>query len=211
MQVPIVFFDCDGVLTLDSLWSKLHKAVGLPEDLDKKWFDEYYSGTIDYRKWVQNIEDFYRKQKLYKTLFNKTLSKITINSEAKEIVHYLKKKDIKVGIISSGIDYYVEKVAKMLGVDFWKANATFHFDNKGFFSKIDYVTDDPTTKVLQIKEICSLLNVKPTETIFIGDSANDLKAFEFTSNGVLYKSKNEAYRKKAWKTVESLLELKDLV
>lgn len=210
MKAKVVFFDCDGVLTLDTLWPKLHNAVGLPKNLDTKWFNEYYSGEINFVTWVKNIEDYYRKKKLTKELFERTLNQITINEEAFQITNYLKKRKIKTAIISSGIDYYVKKVAKKLKVDYWRSNASFHFGKKGIFTHMDCYIDDPTAKVIQIREICSLLKVKPTETIFVGDSANDLKAFELTQHGVLYRSEEEKYKKKAWKIINNLKEIKNM-
>src|SRR3972149_4287475 len=103
MKPLIIFFDCDGVLVTDPLWPKLHRAVGLPIDLDKKWYGEFYAGQISNEQWVKNLTDFYRKQRLNKKLFEKTLSDIKINPEAYEIIKYLKSKKIKTAIISSGI------------------------------------------------------------------------------------------------------------
>lgn len=208
MKFKVVFFDCDGVLTLDPLWPKLHAAVGLPKKLDKKWFNNYYSGKIDFMTWVKNIEDFYRVKKLNKELFEKTLNQITMNEEALQITQHFKKRKIKIAIISSGIDYYVKKVADILKVDYWRSNASFHFDRKGTFTHMDCYIDDPSAKVIQVKEICSLLEIKPTETIFVGDSANDLAAFELTKHGVLYGNEKEEYKEKAWKIIKNLNELK---
>ena len=102
-------------------------------------------------------------------------------------------------------------MAKILGVDYWRSNASFHFDKEGIFTHMDCYTDDPSAKVIQIKEICSLLKVRPTETIFVGDSVNDLAAFELTKHGVLYRSKKREYKKKAWRRITSLLTLKGMI
>lgn len=41
MKFKLVFFDCEGVLTNDNLWARLHSAIGLPKSLDDKWYSEY--------------------------------------------------------------------------------------------------------------------------------------------------------------------------
>ena len=211
MKPPIIFFDCDGVLVSDPLWPKLHKTIGLNDDLDKKWWDEYYGGVITNEQWVKNVADFYRKKKLDKKLFEKVLSEIKFNPEAFEIFNYLKEQKILTAIISSGIDYYIKKVAKVLNPDYWRANATFHFDKKGLFTHWDYLTDDNRTKVIQVNEICEELKIKPTETIFVGDTDNDLEAFKLTKHGVLYKGKNEKHIEFAWMTIDNLMEIKDII
>lgn len=76
---------------------------------------------------------------------------------------------------------------------------------------MDCYIDDQTAKVIQIREICPLLKVKPTETIFVGDSRNNLEAFKLTQHGILYKSKKEEYKKKAWKMIKGLIDLKKII
>lgn len=211
MKPPIVFFDCDGVLITDPLWPKLHQAVGLPDELDRKWWNEYYSGKISNDQWIKNVAGFYRRKKLSKKIFTKVLSDIRYNPEAIEIINFLKSQKIMTAIISSGIDFYIKKAGEVFNVDFWRANATFHFDKNGLFTNWDFLTDDAETKVIQIKEICEELDINPTDTLFVGDTDNDLKAFELTRHGILYKGKNPAHKKIAWKLIDNLMEIKDLV
>jgi len=211
MQPKIIFFDCDGVLVTNLLWPNLHKVIGLSDELDRKWWNEYYSGVITNDQWVKNISNFYKKKKLDKKLFEKTLSDIEFNPEAFEIFNYLKEKKILIAIISSGIDFYLKKVAKALRPDYWRANATFHFNNKGLFTHWDYITDDDQTKVIQIEEICAELKIKPTATLFVGDFNNDLKAFKLTQHGILYKGKNPEHSKIAWKSINNLMEIKEIL
>ena len=211
MKPPIVFFDCDGVLVNDPLWPKLHTAIGLSEELDLQWFNQYYSGEITNEQWVNNLTDFYRKQKLSKKLFNEIIGEPKIEIQAWEIIQYLKDNKILTAIISSGIDKYVERVAKNLGTDYWRANATFHFDRNDLFTNFSYLTDDSTTKVIQVEEICRKLNIKPTATLFVGDSDNDLGAFKLTQHGILYRGKKEDHKILAWKTINNLMEIKDII
>jgi len=212
MKFKLVFFDCDGVLLIGRVpWQRLHRAVGLPDGLDEKWFQEYYSGKINSRQWIKNIENFYLKKGLTRFVFEKTLSQLDINPEAYSLVDYLKKRKIKTAIISSGIDYYVKKVAKKLGIDLWRTNYTFSFKKDGKLKQINYLDCDEKTKVIQTKEICRKFKIKPTETLFVGDSINDLEAFKLTKHGVLYKTEDDSYKKFAWKTIKNLEEIKDFL
>lgn len=210
-MVKLVFFDCDGVLAFGKPWPRLNRVVGIPEELTIKWWQDYYSGKLGYKEWVKRVEDIYLKRGLTRPVFEKTLKQCTINPEAYPLVRYLKTKKIKTAVISSGIDAYVRPVAEKLGLDFWRANYTFTFNKKGEFVRFNYRAPDEKAKVIEIKEICQKLKIKPTQTIFVGDSVNDLEAFKFTQHGVLYQTENDGYKKVAWKTINNLLEVKDLL
>jgi len=209
MKFKLVFFDCDGVLLIEAIpWKRLHRAAGLSEEQDEKWFNEYYSGKISYKQWVKNVEEIYIKNGMNRSLFKKTLSLHEINPEIYSLLDFLEKRKIKTAIISSGIDEYVKPVARELGIELCRTNYSFDFDKNGKLKKINYLNSDKKSKVIQIKEICRKFKIKPTETLFIGDSINDLEAFKLTKHGVLYKNDFEGYKKFAWKTIKNLGEIK---
>jgi phosphoserine phosphatase len=211
MKFKLVFFDCDGVLNRDESWIRLHRAVGIPEELDTRWFNEYFSGKISNVRWIMNIESYYLQRGLTRSLFEKTLSEFEIDLEAYSLIDYLKERKIKTAVISSGIDFYVKPIAQELGLNFWRANYTFDFDGEGKFKRIDYRGDEEKVKVADIREICQRLKIKPTQTIFVGNSFNDREAFKLTKHGVLYKTEDDDLRKIAWKTIKNLSEIKDLL
>jgi len=211
MKFKLIFFDCDGVLTFSKPWPRLHRVVGIPEKLEQKWFWDYFSGNLGFKQWIKNVEDFYIKKGLTRSLFEKTLKRYTINPEAPPLIKYLKGKKIKTAVVSSGIDYYVKPVAKKLGLDFWRTNYTLTFNKDEKFVGFNYLAPDEKAKVIQIEEICQKLKIKPTKTIFVGDSINDLEAFKFTRHGVLYRTEDDSYEKVAWKTIKNLSEIKGLL
>lgn len=209
--MKIVFFDCDGVLIFGIPWGQMELALGISEKTTAELWKSYYSGKISFKKWNDITEEFYREKKLTKSIYIDNMKKYSINPEARQIIKYLKSQKIKIAIISSGTDTYVKEVAKKLKVNYWRANYRFLFDKKGRFFRMEYGIEDPKAKVQEVKEICKKLKISPTESIFVGDSDNDIAAFKFTKHGVLYKSKNENHKKLAWKTIENLLEIKDII
>ena len=211
MKSKVVFFDCDGVLIFGNPWGTLELALDIPVEFSQRLWNDYYLGKITMDYWNSLVEEMYRGKSLTKAFYQEQMKKFHINPEAYEIIAYLKQKDIKTAIISSGTDYYVKKVAEELRIDFWRANYRFLFDREGKFIKFKYDIEDPKAKVKQVKEICESLGVKPVQTIFVGDSDNDLEAFKLTKHGVLYKSSNEIHKKIAWKTIENLVEIKDII
>lgn len=210
MKFKLVFFDCDGVLLIETIpWKRLHQAGGLSEEQDKKWLNEYYSGKISYEQWIKNIEETYIKNGMNRSLFKKIISLYKINPEIYSLLDFLKEKKIKIAIISGGIDEYIKPVARKLGIELCRTNYSFEFDKNDKLKKINYFYPDKKSKVIEIKEICRRFNIKPIETIFVGDSINDLGAFKLTKHGVLYENENnDCYKKFAWKTIKNLEEIK---
>ncbi|OGH11656.1 MAG: hypothetical protein A3B38_02985 [Candidatus Levybacteria bacterium RIFCSPLOWO2_01_FULL_36_13] len=221
MKPKIVFFDCDGVLISGNAWYRLHRTMGITDSLDKEWAAEYSSGKLTHAQWTQNVVNHYKNNKLTRKIFEDILDakNFLFNKEAGKLIDSIKAQGIDVAIISSGIDYYVKEVAEHFGIEKWRCNAFFDFDEKGNFTNIRFITDDHLAKNIEIKDICKKLNINPEETFYIGDSANDIRAFEFTKHGILYltdfedpwRKVNSDLIKSAWKKVNNLEEVIDII
>lgn len=210
-MIKIIFFDCDGVLTFGSVWEKLEDILQLDKNETSKWVKEYYSGKISFKEWERRVENAYKQAGLTKLQLQKVLEKIEFNPDALDFLKWLNKHhpEIKKGIVSSSVHCYIEKVAEKLKLDFWRANSKLIFDEKGFFQKIKSYAEDPIAKVLHVKEICKLYKVNVRNTIFVGDSYNDIEVFKYTGRGILYKTRDPKLEKFATKRIESFSELED--
>ncbi len=215
MKFKAVFFDCDGVLTDDG-WHKLD-SLFVPEDLDRKWKDEFNKNKLTVENWIKNSSIFYQKSKLDRNLITKIYENVKINPEAPGLFAYLKKKGIKTAVISNGFKYYVEPVATTLEADFWKTNTSIIFDENDVFKKFEFLIEDGhLAKVLPMNNICKNLNIGLEETMFVGDSFADIDAFELTKHGVLYQMKEfetdtKELEKHAWKKIKNLSEIKKFI
>ncbi len=211
MKPKIVFFDCDGVLITSSTWESLLKLSKFPVNENNRLWKQYYSGKLSFKNWIE-IQSGYLRKNLTKHKYQKEIvEKVEINPEASKIVTYLKNKNISIAIISSGEKDYVEATANKLKIKLFRVNTYFRFDKNGKFSKMDFLYDDPISKVIQVKEICKMFKCSPEDTFFVGDSNNDLKAFQLTKHGILYKTKDPDCVKFAWKTIGNLNELKNFI
>ncbi len=208
MKFKIVFFDCDGVLLFGHPLTRLEEKLNIRQFLNKQW-DEFYSGKIKFDDWIRNIEFYYKKAGLTKEKYEEIIDikNYKINKEAEGLIKYLKEKNYQVVIISSGSEKYVSQVANYFEIKYYRINTIFVFDKYGKFVKLGTFGEDSDVKVLQIKEICDLLGADPSEALFIGDSDNDLKAFEYTKHGILYGPSDARLEKSAWKRVDDLREI----
>ena len=210
MKPKIVFFDCDGVLILYNTWQRLYDSIGYTHQENMRMWKAYYSGEITFKEWMDSIIKYFDLH-LTLDIYRQVISKVEINPEAFEITKFLKNQSVPMAIISSGEKQYVNKTAEELGIKDFRVNTVFEFDDNGKFLDMKYGSDDPIAKVEQIKEICAIHKCKPEETFFVGDSDNDLMAFDLTRHGILYKNKTEERTKKAWKTIDNLNEIKSFL
>lgn len=211
MKPKIVFFDCDGVLITSNTWESLLRLVKFPKDENDRLWRQYYFGKLSFKKWAE-IQSVYLRKNLTKQKYQKQIvKKIEINPDAREIITYLKRVNIPIAIISSGEFDYVKAVSDELKIKIFRVNSYFRFDNEGRFIKMDFHHDDPISKVVQVREICKIYNCTPKDTFFVGDSNNDLKAFELTKHGILYKTKDKDCVKFSWKMIENLNEIKNYI
>jgi HAD superfamily phosphoserine phosphatase-like hydrolase len=207
MKTQIVYFDSDGVLTFGNQWVKLHKATNLSQELEKSWFDQYHLGKITFAQWNQLVEDYYKKIGLTKNKFEEVLDlkNYVLNEEAKDLIEFLKQKKIPTAIISGGIDYHIKKVAEYFGIDAWYANTSFEFNESGLVSRLAFFGEATVEKIIAIKNIAFKLNLSTDNSIYVGDSTNDLKAFEYTKRGVLYETKQEGNVRDFWTPLDEKL------
>lgn len=56
-----------------------------------------------------------------------------------------------------------------------------------------------------------MTQIEPEQIVFVGDSSNDLKAFEYTKHRILVGKGNEKLRKAAWKHVDTLKEIESIL
>jgi HAD superfamily phosphoserine phosphatase-like hydrolase len=210
MTPKIVFFDCDGVLINYNTWISILAVNKISVTENDLLYKSYYAGKIPYEKLIEIEIGLLRKNFTRQKYLKDIVAKIELNDGAKEIVDYFKNLNIPLAIISSGEETYVKKVAKTLAIENYRVNTYFKFDKNGRFTKMEYHAEDPVAKVNQVKEICKMYNCSPKETFFVGDSNNDLYAFDLTKHGILYKSKDPDCVKHAWKTIEDLREIKNI-
>lgn len=214
-KFKLIFFDCDGVLTPGNTWVYLHKSVGIPEELNYKWRNDYYTGKITWEEWFKKFEKLYLEKKFNRILMKKVLDNIPMNSEAENLVRKLRKIKFQSAIISGSVDYHVRRVGRLLKIDLWRANTNIIFDEKGNFLKFINRANEVDAKELFVKEICSQFGINPTETLFVGDSINDSRAFKLTKHGVLYnhfgRSEDKMLENYAWKKIKNLEEVESLL
>ncbi|MEM0366748.1 MAG: HAD-IB family phosphatase [Acidilobaceae archaeon] len=211
LKVKLVVFDVDGVLVpIKSSWHFLHSYFDVLEKAEniKRMFDE---GLIDYTKWLELDVKLWieaRNGLVTRDEIMRVLSQIKVDDEAHHVVRWLKRRGVKIALISGGIDLLVSRIAEEIGADIWMANK-LSFDKRGYLIAggipIVGVWKDKAVRIL-----AGSLGINLDNIMFIGDSKWDIPALKIVGYPVAYRddgvlSSIAKYR------VNKLLELIDLI
>jgi len=211
-KIKLVCFDVDGTLAEGNSWQILTAGLGYPPEKVVEFYQKAKSGKLSFeeaeRRYTQMLQE---SGKATKPLIKELFTQVNFRPGAKELITYLKKKGYPIYLISGAIDLYVSHLAKKLRVDGLYANSSLSFDNKGVLQKIHYRERQGELKVEQLRDLVQKLGIKMNETVFVGDSENDLKVFQATGHGIAVHCTNEDLKKIAWKVVDSLEKIKEIL
>ena len=113
---------------------------------------------------------------------------ITLTPGARTLIRTLHKLGHKVGVVSGGFLDVIEPLLNELEIDFYRANKLEITDGKLTGSVLGSIVDK-NGKALALREFASAENVNLSQTIAIGDGANDLGMLELAGLGIAFNAK----------------------
>ena len=125
---------------------------------------------------------------LPETVIDEVRDQITLTPGARTLVRTLKKLHHKVGIVSGGFLEVIEPIAKDLGIDFMSANR-LEIANGKLTGRVLGTIIDRAGKASALREFALLADVDLSDTIAIGDGANDLDMIALAGLGVAFNAK----------------------
>ena len=113
---------------------------------------------------------------------------ITLTNGAKELIETLHKQGHKVGVVSGGFLDVIEPILKNLKIDFYRANKLEIINGK-LTGKTEGAIIDRVAKFSSLQEFAKIEGVELSQTIAIGDGANDLDMIEAAGLGIAFNAK----------------------
>ncbi|GAL77512.1 phosphoserine phosphatase [Algibacter lectus] len=167
----LVCFDMDSTLIQAEVIDKLAELAGVGDEVKAITESAMQGGEIDFN------ESFKQRMKLLKGLSEEVLQDVAVNlpitKGARRLIDTLKSYGFKTAILSGGFTYFGEYLKKELGMDYVYANQLEIVDGKltgGYLGDIV----DGNKKAEYLKEIAAKEGIDISQTIAVGDGANDL-------------------------------------
>lgn len=114
--------------------------------------------------------------------------RVKLNTGAKELITTLKNSGIYCSLVSGGFKFFTSRVAQIAGFDEENANE-FIYSNNELTGEVKMPILGKEAKLARLNHIATEMNIDPSETIAIGDGANDLMMIEAAGLGIAYKAK----------------------
>jgi HAD superfamily phosphoserine phosphatase-like hydrolase len=183
-KCKIVVFDFDGTLTKPNnerltTWEKIWVKLGYSVNDCAKYYSEYRKGNIDHVKWCDITRDHFKNKKLTHEHLREIASTISLIEGTHDTIKLFHNKGIKLYILSGSIYEIIKEVLGDLHDLFIEIKANrIHFGNDGIISEIQGTKYDFEEKATFIKEIIRENRVSSCEVLFVGNSCNDVWAYQ---------------------------------
>jgi len=181
----LVCFDMDSTLIQAEVIDKLAELAGVGDEV-KAITESAMQGEIDFN------ESFKRRMKLLKGLSEEVLQEVAVNlpitKGARRLIDTLKSYGFKTAILSGGFTYFGHYLQKELGIDYVHANQLEIKDGAltgGYLGEIV----DGNKKAEYLKAIAEKEGIDISQTIAVGDGANDLPMLNLAGLGIAFHAK----------------------
>ena len=184
-QIKLAVFDMDSTLIQCECIDELAKRCGIGEQVSAITASAM-RGEINF------VESFTRRMALLEGLDESVLKDIAASLPLTEGVVYLmkalKKLGIKTALFSGGFYYFANHLKEMLDIDYVYANELPIVDGK-VTGKVNGVIVDGEKKKEKLIEIAGKEKLELSQTVCVGDGANDLPMIKTAGMGVAFHAK----------------------
>lgn len=199
-KYKLVCFDVDGTLVDNVVysWELFHHFFEVDMAKREEMRKKYYNGEIDYMQWANHDIGMWIKKGAAKNDFFRAMKNLRLMNGALETIMELKKKGIKLAIISGSLDVILEKVLPNYKELFDDAFLSYLiFDKNGKLIDAKVTQYDMIKKADALRKIAEREKMDLKHTVHIGDHHNDLEIAKIAGLSIAFDCKDEELRKAA--------------
>lgn len=204
-RIELVVFDMDGVITNTiSSWKFIHDYFG---SSNERSVDDYLKGKIDDMEFIKRDVSLWKEngKPVKKEKLVEILSVVPLMKGAEKCIASLKKKVIKTGIISAGLDILAEDVASKLGIDYIFANG-IKTDKNGRLTGEGIIGVKLMYKDESMEKLSEQSGIPLHRIAAVGNSCFDIPMFNTCGLGIAFNPEDDCVREAA----DIVIEGKDL-
>ena len=110
------------------------------------------------------------------------------NPGAETMLACLKQRGIKTALVSGGFTFFTTRLHQRLGLDYSRANV-LEMDERRLSGRVVGAIVGAEAKAEFLSELCEQLHIARTQTLAMGDGANDLKMMQRAGLSIAYHAK----------------------
>jgi len=187
-RIKLVCFDLDNTLVdfspHNSAWDFLHDKLGVFEK-SQKIKKDFFEGKINYDDWVRLDSGLWVEKKPLRKDLERHLRKAKPMKNASNVLKKLKKKGLKLALISGSVDFILETFFPKGLFDYVVIERSY-FSRKGHLERIDAFCKHE--KLAHVKSIAKAEGLSLKEVAFVGDGFNDVEAVREVGLGIAFNS-----------------------
>ena len=181
----LVMLDMDSTLIVQEVIDLLAAKAGVAEEVSAIT-QKAMAGEMDFAQSLQARVSLLAG--LNESMLSEVKGEITLTQGAERLIQTLHLKGHKVGVVSGGFIDVIEPILKELKIDFYRANKLQILNGK-LTGKLEGEIIDRAAKLKALVEFAKNEGVQMSQTVAIGDGANDLDMIESAGLGVAFNAK----------------------
>ena len=181
----LVMLDMDSTLIVQEVIDLLAAKAGVAEEVSAIT-QKAMAGEMDFAQSLQARVSLLTG--LNESMLSEVRGEITLTQGAEKLIQTLHLKGHKVGVVSGGFIDVIEPILKELKIDFYRANKLQILNGK-LTGKLEGEIIDGAAKLKALVEFAKNEGVQMSQTVAIGDGANDLDMIESAGLGVAFNAK----------------------
>lgn len=184
-RFKLTIFDLDGTLTREkSIWEYIHIRLGKWYGFAEEYQKQFLAGKISYQEFCERDAEVWKGMKVEEVL--EIVKTVPFHPGADELISHLKQKGVKLSIVSSGLSILTNWVHERYGFDHSVSNDLLC--ENGVLSGKVRIRVHYDKKAEWVERIMRQFEIRPEESIAIGDSKGDIDMFQMAGFSIAFNS-----------------------